>query len=352
MTKSPEDMEFERMQVAYEQNCITFRSLNQLMWQIPLIAMTLTGGLWFGVTKVGDFALFKLALLFLAAVGNIGLILVLTRLRYLMQKYLDWIEAYNAAGYVSGEGTGFFTRSRLVRTVFQCLLGAAAAISLGLFGALLVNNEAKPSDTDRSLRSLAYYDTYARDLADNYESVQFEDIHPDLAAEITKSADKKPNVLDVGTGSGRDAAWMALHGADVVAVEPSEKMLALARNQHPKSGIRWIKDALPELNKVLNFEQKYDYILVSAVWMHLHPEDRPKALTVLSSLLKPAGKIYVSLRHGPAQLERGIYSVTADEIRYLAEVNGLIVKDLGQKPDLLGRPEVTWHAFQLAYGGT
>jgi len=30
---------------AYNQNSENFRSLNQLMWQIPLIAMSLTGGL-------------------------------------------------------------------------------------------------------------------------------------------------------------------------------------------------------------------------------------------------------------------------------------------------------------------
>ena len=39
---------------AYEQNYEQFRSLNQIMWQIPVLAMTLTGGLWFGVSSIQD----------------------------------------------------------------------------------------------------------------------------------------------------------------------------------------------------------------------------------------------------------------------------------------------------------
>ena len=45
---------------AFEQNHETFRSLNHQMWQIPLISMTLTGGLWFGVSKVDGSPLFQL----------------------------------------------------------------------------------------------------------------------------------------------------------------------------------------------------------------------------------------------------------------------------------------------------
>jgi len=42
------------VKAAYEQNYQHFRSLNQIMWQIPVLATTLTGGLWFGVTKIEE----------------------------------------------------------------------------------------------------------------------------------------------------------------------------------------------------------------------------------------------------------------------------------------------------------
>jgi hypothetical protein len=46
------DREFERQKLCYEQNCEQMRSLNQIMWQVPIIAMTLTGGLWYGVATL------------------------------------------------------------------------------------------------------------------------------------------------------------------------------------------------------------------------------------------------------------------------------------------------------------
>jgi len=40
-------------------------------------------------------------------------------------------------------------------------------------------------------------------------------------------------VADVGCGPGRAAAFMADHGLDVVGVDPSQTMLAVARTEHP-----------------------------------------------------------------------------------------------------------------------
>ena len=47
------DNDFEREKVCYEQNFEQARSLNGQMNQVPVLAMTLTGGLWFaaGVTE-------------------------------------------------------------------------------------------------------------------------------------------------------------------------------------------------------------------------------------------------------------------------------------------------------------
>ena len=54
-------------------------------------------------------------------------------------------------------------------------------------------------------------------------------------------------MLDVGAGTGRDAAWLARLGHEVVAVEPSAAMRAEAERRHPAARIRWIDDRLPGL---------------------------------------------------------------------------------------------------------
>ena len=49
-------------------------------------------------------------------------------------------------------------------------------------------------------------------------------------------------MLDVGAGSGRDAAFFSSLGHDVIAVEPSAGMRAEAAKHHSSSKIQWIDD--------------------------------------------------------------------------------------------------------------
>ena len=57
---------------------------------------------------------------------------------------------------------------------------------------------------------------------------------------------------------------------------------------------------------------QFDLIWLSAVWMHVPPADRPRAFRKMVSLLKPAGWIMLSLRHG--------HSVTEERHMALAPV--------------------------------
>lgn len=55
-------------------------------------------------------------------------------------------------------------------------------------------------------------------LLDRYETVSAPDLHGPVA-DLLPAAPSQ--VLDVGAGSGRDAAWLAKMGHEVLAVEPS-----------------------------------------------------------------------------------------------------------------------------------
>lgn len=67
-------------------------------------------------------------------------------------------------------------------------------------------------------------------LVTQYESLTFEDVHASLLDLLPAPG---ATILDIGAGSGRDAAWFAARGDDVFAVEPSEAMRAHARALHP-----------------------------------------------------------------------------------------------------------------------
>lgn len=341
MANAMSDDQAEAMQLAaYNQNWETFRSLNSLMWQIPLIAMTLTGGLWFGVSTVKDMPYFAGGLLFLAGCGNVGLMLTLRRLRYIMARYLDWSRATYLAGHVSAPGGPWFTGNETVRRIFQSLLAMAAIISFVLLGMTMFANKTNHAEPNGN-KAIAYYDRHAVELADSYEGISFDNTHPALAQMLSV---KPPlRVLDVGAGTGRDAAAIAQLGHQVVAVDPSAKMLKVAQSLHRNPQITWLNDELPSLSKVQG--APFDVILLSAVWMHIPCAERAAAFRRLVALNAPTGKICISLRMGPSDPARGIWPVDAEEVGRLATSHGLKVANLGAQPDLLGRAEVSWQTL-------
>ena len=118
-------------------------------------------------------------------------------------------------------------------------------------------------------------------------------------------------MLDIGAGSGRDAAWFAARGYEVVAADPSETMLAEARRRHPTPRVSWIRDSLPSLGRTVGRGLSYDVILLNAVWMHVHPDDRQRAFRKLISLLKPGGLVIFALRVGGNDDTDGMYPSSA-----------------------------------------
>ena len=164
-------------------------------------------------------------------------------------------------------------------------------------------------------------------------------IHGWLMPFLPKSSGQ---ILDVGAGTGRDAAWLSSLGYNVVAVEPSTKMRQEAQRIHPTASIQWIDDQLPGLTKVRRLGIAFDFILLSAVWMHVAPEERARAFRKLVILLKPGGAIALTLRHGTAEDHRGIYEVTLGEVEHLAANHGAFVQRAETGPDELGRSSVSW----------
>lgn len=326
---------------AFTQNFETFRALNALMWQIPLIAMTLTGGLWFGVSSIKDMPLMRSGLLLLATFGDLGLMVVLARLRHIIGCYLDWIEGAYPRGFVPAKGKSWGTRAKTVKTTFQLMLLSAAIISFVLFAGSMTAFT-KSEQQDARAQAVAWYDTHASRLADGYEGLDAEDTHRRLFAMLAGSAPL--SVLDVGAGTGRDAAALAALGHTVIAVEPSPKMARLGRALHADNNIVWIVDAMPELTKVRG---PYDLIVLSAVWMHVPPADRGKAFERLAALLAPRGRLYITLRLGPAAPDRVLWPTDAREIQSLAAAQHLTFEDWGKRPDLLGREQVHWQTLLL-----
>lgn len=336
---------------AYEQNYQQFRSLNQIMWQIPVLAMTLTGGLWFGVSKLQDNPLLVSVLLLTACVGNLTLVAILYRFRHVMGCYLRWLRAADPDCFVeastNSDSENWFERfcnaDKTVRNLFSCLLYWAAALSvIVLFGYWIERDWSWTMPNSGT--AIEFYDKHAATLADGYESIAFEKAYPFLEAVFQGTP---ISVLDIGSGTGRDAAWIDAKGHSVTAVEPSMAMRKIAISLHPSKNITWVDDELPHLAGQNLAARTFDVVLANAVWMHVHPTDRDNAMQRIFYLTNVGGSAFVSLRLGPQDSERGMYEISSSKFVTLAEKTGFTVVPKGDFADLLGRSEVSWKMFEL-----
>jgi protein-L-isoaspartate O-methyltransferase len=189
---------------------------------------------------------------------------------------------------------------------------------------------------------IAYYSANAEQLAQRYERLSPALIHASWASRISKT---KSLILDVGAGSGRDAAWLADMGHTVVAVEPADGLRTKAAQLHPNPAICWIDDSLPELKKVEALHLVFDVILVSAVWMHIHPSDREQAFKTLFDRLDLHGLLIFHLRHGSDQDQRSMLPVSGTALRVMAEKLSLESAMRCKGDDLYDRPDIQWETL-------
>jgi len=161
------------------------------------------------------------------------------------------------------------------------------------------------------------YAEEAPELLRIYESAEFAEVHAAVLPLIPRTHSR---VLDVGAGTGRDAAAFAEMGHSVVAVEPTDEMRLPAMKLHSSPAITWIKDSLPELAALK--DETFDLVTLSAVWMHFDADQRTRGMTRLTALLRDGGTLILSLRHGPIPPGRRMFEVSGDETITLARQHG------------------------------
>ena len=211
---------------------------------------------------------------------------------------------------------------------------------------MAIRNEMKLRLMNPVPMARAYEGDAGRSLAVRYESLDPEKLHADILHWLPRLP---ASVIDIGAGSGRDAAWFASKGYSVLAVEPSATMREEGRRRHPDPGITWLDDSLPGLAGVYRLGASFDVALLSAVWMHVPPKDRERAFRKVVNLLKPNGMVVVRLKTGPVEEERGMHPVSAEEIGRLARGHGAVVLTEGVSEDLLGRGDTRWSTLVLKF---
>ncbi|MBL4786441.1 MAG: class I SAM-dependent methyltransferase, partial [Cohaesibacteraceae bacterium] len=132
------------------------------------------------------------------------------------------------------------------------------------------------------------YRDASSELIPRYEAISSSDLY----AHVSRYFPTAPSqIIDIGAGTGRDAAWFATQGHQVLAVEPVAEFRETGKRLHPAQNIKWLDDELPKLPKSVARGQSFDLVLLGAVWHHLDPEHRQSAMPVLRTLIDNNGTL-------------------------------------------------------------
>lgn len=202
-------------------------------------------------------------------------------------------------------------------------------------------------------QTLRYYEAAAAGLALRYESVE-----SPVARHYAVAFPAGARVIDIGAGSGRDLAAMLAAGYKAFGVEPSAGLRAAAIAHHPELTGRLEEGALPALG--LPFGGAFDGILCSAVLMHLPDAALFDAAISMRALLKPHGRLLVSLPSartdvGPNERDAGgrlFRRYEPEELQLLLERLGFRLIGRWAADDALQRVGTRWFTllFELASG--
>lgn len=136
----------------------------------------------------------------------------------------------------------------------------------------------------RNTKTLKFYDENAR----SYVGARPEEVSPDLLAFLSRL---KPgaSILEIGCGSGIDAAEMECLGFDVTPTDGSPSMAAIASEKlGRKVDVLRFED--------LNVKARYDAVVACASLLHVPVHALPDILQRIWASLKPGGWHFASFK--------------------------------------------------------
>ncbi|HEY6815779.1 MAG TPA: methyltransferase domain-containing protein [Croceibacterium sp.] len=175
-----------------------------------------------------------------------------------------------------------------------------------------------PDDPQRTI--LEGYAAGAREMVPRFEALRTEAV---LGPVLDLLPALPCRALDLGAGTGRDAAWLARRGHRVLAVEPVEELRRAGEALHRLPRLEWLDDSLPALTKTRMRDERFDLILCVGVWQHLPAELHESAIAAIASLAAAGGRGILSLRHGPGAPGRPCFAADPDVVVAAAERAGL-----------------------------
>jgi len=179
--------------------------------------------------------------------------------------------------------------------------------------------------TPEEEKTIAAYDAIAEEWVRTHDTPDY------WAAELDHFQELLPHgrVLEIGVGGGRDALQLLARGYQYVGIEPSERLLVIARERLPTASL------LKQDVYTLSFPEGtlFDGFWASAVLLHIPRERIAEALKSIREWVRPGGVGFISLKKGGGEYvgdrsesladdKRLLVLYTLDEFRQVLVENG------------------------------
>ena len=195
--------------------------------------------------------------------------------------------------------------------------------------------------------TIHFYDENAPDLAATYESVDFSRLDSAFAQVLEPGC----RVLELGCGSGRDAAALSGRGFDVTAVDGSDAMIREAGRLHPELRGRLTHLRLPDTLpfETDSFHGAYSWAMI----MHLPEDELPKLFAEIARVVAAGGVFGYSVNTERGGLDTGgndargrhFTCLTAAEWEQHHRRVGFETIYNEETDDIVGRPGIRWVTF-------
>ncbi len=138
-------------------------------------------------------------------------------------------------------------------------------------------------------------DEICRDIDPNY--VQ-RDLEADLMGYFAKKDFENTRILDFGSGSGASSMILSrmFPTSDIVGIELDKKHVEIAEARLKHYGYKNIEFHIsPSGNEIPQNIGEFDFVILSAVYEHLLPEERETVVPLVWSVIKPNGYLFMNL---------------------------------------------------------
>jgi SAM-dependent methyltransferase len=199
--------------------------------------------------------------------------------------------------------------------------------------------------------TLKYYDDNADSMFQMYSSLQ-----SPLVKYCALAFPPGSEILDIGSGSGRDVDFLLKQHYEAWGAEPSSRLRAISLSKFSHLQGRIFAAGLPGLAAQIG--RKFDGILCSAVFQHIPEEQQLEAASDIRNLLKPNGRLLLFLSKDRPGLdafsrdEGGRLYTQLDPEAVILLFGRLGFKCIGnwdEPQDGMGRPGFTWQTLLLGF---